>query len=230
MRKTNLLNPLRIIETLDILEKKISDRFPDSGLRAVCSQLLEIAHKTKNNIDYVSKPNILLRLFAGCVILFGFIGIIYSLTIVKIDTEDTSLHHYLALSEGIFNNLILISGALFFLVTIESKIKRKRSLQSLHELRVICHVIDMHQLNKDPYIFVNKQKTTHSPKRNYTKFELQRYLDYCSETSALVAKVAALYAQSIPDEIVISSVNEIEVLTTGLSRKVWQKIRVLQDI
>ena len=91
-------------------------------------------------------------------------------------------------------------------------------------------MIDMHQLNKDPYIFLNEQKTTHSPKRNYTKFELQRYLDYCSETSSLVAKVAALYAQSIQDEIVISSVNEIEVLTTGLNREVWQKIIVLQEI
>ena len=230
MRKTNLLDPIRIIETVDILEKRISDRFPDSGLRNVCSQLLGIAHKTKKNIEYVSKPNILLRLFAGFVILFGFAGIIYSLTIVDIDTKVTSLEHYLVLSEGIFNNIILISGALFFLVTIESKIKRKRSLKALHELRVICHVIDMHQLNKDPYIFVNEQKTANSPKRNFTKFELQRYLDYCSETSSLVAKVAALYAQSIQDEIVISSVNEIEVLTTGLSRKVWQKIIVLQDI
>lgn len=224
------LDPNKIIETVDLLEKRISDRFPDSGLRKVCSQLLGIAHKTKDNIDYVSKPNIFLRLFAGLLIMFGFIGIVYSLTIVDIDTKDRSLEHYLILSEGIFNNLILISGALFFLVTIESKIKRKRSLQSLHELRVICHVIDMHQLNKDPYIFVNEQKTAHSPKRNYTKFELQRYLDYCSESSSLVAKIAALYAQSIQDEVVISSVNEIETLTTGLSRKVWQKIRVLQNM
>jgi hypothetical protein len=112
----------------------------------------------------------------------------------------------------------------------ESRIKRKRALKSINELRVISHVIDMHQLSKDPYIYDFNKSTKHSPKRIYTKFELQRYLDYCSEASSLTAKVAALYAQSLPDDVIVSSVNEVEVLTTGLSRKIWQKIRILQNL
>ena len=82
----------------------------------------------------------------------------------------------------------------------------------------------MHQLTKDPYVNDNPESATeHSPKRTLTKFELQRYLDYCSEATALVGKVAALYSQSLPEEAVVSAVNEIETLTTGLSRKIWQK-------
>ncbi|MFL2582648.1 MAG: hypothetical protein ACJ0QJ_05780 [Flavobacteriales bacterium] len=42
--------------------------------------------------------------------------------------------------------------------------------------------------------------------------------------------MAALYAQSLPDEVIVSAVNEIEVLTTGLSRKIWQKIVVIQNL
>jgi hypothetical protein len=88
----------------------------------------------------------------------------------------------------------------------------------------------MHQLTKDPYISNINNTTENSPVRLYTKFELQRYLDYCSEASALIGKVAALYAQSLPDPVIVGSVNEIEVLTTGLSRKIWQKIVVLQNL
>ena len=36
--------------------------------------------------------------------------------------------------------------------------------------------------------------------------------------------------QSLPDAVIVSSVNEIEVLTTGLSRKIWQKIRIHQNL
>ena len=57
-----------------------------------------------------------------------------------------------------------------------------------------------------------------------TAFQLTRYLDYCSELLSIVGKLAALYAQSLPDSVVVAAVNDIETLTTGLSRKIWQKI------
>ncbi|MFM7924284.1 MAG: hypothetical protein ACKPJJ_29030, partial [Planctomycetaceae bacterium] len=56
-----------------------------------------------------------------------------------------------------------------------------------------------------------------------------RYLDYCSELLSLVGKLAALYAQSTSDPVVLQSVNDIEQLTNGLSRKIWQKIMMLDD-
>ena len=230
MRQKSLLDPTKIIETIGMLEKRITDRFPNSGLRKVIIELHAFSLETQANNIFISKPNILLRFSTYLLILIGLVGIVFSFSFFRMDLKVFSLKELLILSESIFNNLILIGGALFFLITMEARIKRKRALRALHGLRVICHVIDMHQLNKDPYIFSNNEATAHSPKREYTKFELQRYLDYCSESSALVAKVAALYAQSIQDEIIISSVNEIEILTTGLSRKVWQKIRVLQNM
>jgi len=62
-----------------------------------------------------------------------------------------------------------------------------------------------------------------------SRFELQRYLDYCSEMLSLVGKVAAIYAQSFDDGVALASANEVESLTTGLSRKIWQKIMVLNN-
>ena len=62
-----------------------------------------------------------------------------------------------------------------------------------------------------------------------TEFELIRYLDYCSEMLSLTGKLAALYMQDMRDPVIIEAVNEIEDLTTSLSRKIWQKIMILQQ-
>jgi hypothetical protein len=39
------------------------------------------------------------------------------------------------------------------------------------------------------------------------------------------SKLAALLVQDFTDEVLLGAVNEIETLTTGLSGKIWQKIR-----
>jgi nucleoside-diphosphate-sugar epimerase len=42
-----------------------------------------------------------------------------------------------------------------------------------------------------------------------------------------VGKLAALYLQRSDDAVVLSTVDEIEGLTTGLSRKIWQKLMII---
>ena len=44
-----------------------------------------------------------------------------------------------------------------------------------------------------------------------------------------VSKVAALYVQGFPDAQAVSAVDDVEDLTTGLSRKIWQKIMILEN-
>ena len=69
--------------------------------------------------------------------------------------------------------------------------------------------------------------TKSPPKRTLEGFELTRCLDYCSEMLSLLGKVAALYVQDFPDEVALQAVDDIENLTTSLSRKIWQKIVIL---
>jgi hypothetical protein len=61
-------------------------------------------------------------------------------------------------------------------------------------------------------------------------FELARYLDYCSEMLSLSAKIAALYAQATKDPVIIDAARGLEQLTANLSSKIWQKIRMTQDL
>jgi len=95
----------------------------------------------------------------------------------------------------------------------------------------MAHIVDMHQLTKDPELVVGERHpTASSPRRNMTPFELARYLDYSSEMLSLISKIAALYAQGFEDATAVGAVDEVEGLTNGLSRKIWQKIMILDRI
>ena len=73
-------------------------------------------------------------------------------------------------------------------------------------------------------------RTSASPERDMTPFELTRYLDYCSEMLSLTAKCAALYAEKLSDPVVVDTVGDIERLTSDLSSKIWQKITIVQTL
>ncbi len=122
--------------------------------------------------------------------------------------------------------------AVFFLLTLEGRIKRRASLRGLHELRSIAHVVDMHQLTKDPEQFLSlpAAATTTSPARILTRFQMARYLDYCSELLSLTSKLAALHAQYLMDPVVLDAVNDVESLAGALSVKIWQKTMILDSI
>jgi hypothetical protein len=98
----------------------------------------------------------------------------------------------------------------------------------IHQLRSVAHVVDMHQLTKDPERLTSPAPDTQSsPERTMTPVQLGRYLDYCSEMLSVTSKLAALLVQRFSDEVILDAVNDIETLATGLSGKIWQKIRLI---
>ena len=142
--------------------------------------------------------------------------------------EELSVFRLVELSDAGLNVLLMVGAAILFLVTLETRIKRGRALEAIHELRVVAHIIDMHQLTKDPDRAQGVVTPTESsPRKTMGPRELARYLDYCSEMLSLTGKVASLYAQGFSDADTLASVNQVEALTTGLSRKIWQKMMIL---
>jgi hypothetical protein len=55
-------------------------------------------------------------------------------------------------------------------------------------------------------------------------------LDCCSEALALISKIAALYLQGFQDPVLVDAVDNVEDLTAGFSRKIWQKITILENL
>lgn len=113
------LSEAQITGRLRRLRDRISERFPESGLSRLSSELILVSQEAKASVDYVA-------------------------------------------------------GA--------------------HQLRSIVHIVDMHQLTKDP------------------------------------ERLAALFVQHFNDPVVLSTVNEVETLVTGLSGKIWQKITLLERV
>jgi hypothetical protein len=133
--------------------------------------------------------------------------------------------------DSIVNLLLIAFAAIWFVLTLEQRLKRRQVLGRLYELRSFAHVVDMHQLTKDPTVVLSgSEPTTSSPERRMSQFELSRYLDYCSEMLALIAKLAALYAGRTRDGETIVAVGEVEALTSDLGRKIWQKIMILSEL
>jgi hypothetical protein len=226
------LDATEIVKTLRALEKRISERFPNSGLAAVCNELIAVGEKTQRKAEAIAVPNLWLRAVVWVAIAAGIAGVVVTVFAITRSIELQLSTEVFGFFEGIdaaMNITVLVSAALFFAISLDDRIKRRRSLTDLHVFRSIAHVIDMHQLTKDPSAVLGQSHpTAHSPKRTMSRFELTRYLDYCSEMLALTGKLASLYAQSLPDKVVIDAVNEIENLTAGLSRKIWQKITILE--
>ena len=222
------LEPKQISETVDRLRQRVEKRFPDSGLAAVARQLDEVAERAGATSEWIAKPIIPLRVAVYALIGLILAGFIITLWALPWPTQVLEVASFIQVLESAINDVVLIVAAVFFLASLETRVKRDRALRSIHELRAIAHVIDMHQLTKDPeWILARGSETGILPPRRMTPFELSRYLDYCSEMLSMTGKIAALYIQHFDDSVALQAVNEVETVTSGLSGKIWQKLMVL---
>jgi len=227
------LDPAPVASTICVLARRIQERFPGSGLGEVATELVKVADQNQAVIEHLRRPLWWLRVLAGlaigALIALSLWAAVQLTRIAKGGSE--SLADLLQGIDAATNEVIFLSLVVFFLVSLETRLKRRTALRTLHRLRSIAHVVDMHQLTKDPeYALHPVEGTASSPVRTLTRTQLVRYLDYCSELLALTSKLAALHAQRLQDPVVLDAVNDIESLTSDLSRKIWQKITILDSV
>ena len=229
-RSYHALDAACIVETAERLVARIGERFPGSGLSRVGLSVLETAAVTRERAERLGRPNRPLRLTAAVSVGALLALVAYGLrALLGLDGFDR-ISEVLQATESLVNEFILLGlvGAFFF--SLEGRLKRRRALIHLHELRSLAHIIDMHQLTKDPERLQSPlPDTASSPQRLMDAARLSRYLDYCSELLSLVTKLAALYGQALSDGVVFGAVNDIESLVGGLQRKIWQKISLLES-
>ena len=226
--KYRKLDPDKIVETVRTLQTRVERRFPSSGLSNVIAELLQVSEETIDRTRWIQRPHLLLRCAAGVLSL----AIIALATLMVVNIHQFQFGDYtnfIQALEASISSVVFIGAAILFLVTWENRIKRRRALKAIHELRALAHIIDMHQLTKDPESYFAPQQTA-AVKRAMTSFELNRYLDYCSESLALISKIAALYVQGFEDPVLLDAVDDVEDLTAGFSRKIWQKLTILEAL
>lgn len=234
MDRYRSLNAERVVETIATLKQRIEERFPESGLAQVAAELHAVGREHAGRAEKMRRADPLLRALMLLVIAAGAAIGWWVWSTVPTGRVEWRAERGTELLEAIDAGLgivLFVLAAVTLLFSLEIRVKRRRALRAIHELRSLAHIVDMHQLAKDPERICNSlPDTPSSPKRTLSPFLLGRYLDYCSELLALIAKIGALYAQGFDDAEAVGAVDDIEDLTSGLSRKIWQKIMVLDRV
>jgi hypothetical protein len=224
------LDSQEVIATVQALRERIEGRFPGSGLGQLVAELLDVAEENIVRTRWIQQPHLLLRC-ASTVLSLSIVALLVGLLVNIRQFQIQDFSNFVQALESSISSVVFIGAAILFLVSWENRIKRARALKAIHELRAMAHIVDMHQLTKNPEsCFARPQTTPAASKRTLTPFELNRYLDYCTESLALISKIAALYSQGFQDPVLLDAVDDVEDLTDGLSRKIWQKITILETL
>ena len=225
------LSAPRVLETAEQLTRRIEERFPGSSLSTAALAVKTAVANTEQRIAALERPHLVLRTTSRAVLALTFTliaWIFFGELRWETSQDELNIIEFIGVLEPFLGSVVFITAFLVFLTSMENRWKADRVVEALAELRSLMHVIDMHQLTKDPERTLHLgPDTPSSPTRELSSFEVGRYLDYCTELLSVCAKVAALYAQSFSDIKVLRAVDEIETLGTGLSTKIWQKVNLL---
>ena len=110
--------------------------------------LLASPRDVQQRANAIAAPNIALRAAVYILILAGVVGLFIIAFAVKFQIGNAELLSVLQAVEAAANIVVLLGAALFFLISLETRLKRNRSLRDLHIFRSIAHVIDIINLLK----------------------------------------------------------------------------------
>ncbi|HEV3259530.1 MAG TPA: hypothetical protein VG013_21875 [Gemmataceae bacterium] len=225
------LKPDRILETQRRLSQRIAARFPRSGLSEVGGELVSMAEEAAVRAEKIRRPNLGLRA-AVVLLLLGALALgLWMAAALHLKPELPEAMSLFQFAEAVLRACVFLGAVILFLLSLEIRLKRRRALAALHELRAMAHVVDMHQVAKDPERFLHGESAVSEGPSQTTKTiaDLNRYLHYCNELVAIISKIAALYVQEFPDAPTVSAVDQVENLCSGLSQRIWQKIMILDQ-
>jgi len=231
MSQARELNIEAVVDTARRLEERIGDRFNGRSISQLAAELVEVANETKARIDSLNQPRWIVRAAGAIVALLAVCVLLLAASRVRSNTDLRTTKDWLELLQAALQDIVFLGLGALFLQSLEGRIKRRGALAGLDELRSLAHVIDMHQLTKDPEAVLSGQLTAeHSPDRSSDRFELARYLEYCSEMLSLTNKLAALYAQKSQDSVVLGGVRDVQDLVGMLTAKIWQKLVIIDTV
>lgn len=230
-RTLDRLQATPVIDTVERLQRRIDARFAGRGLSDVAAELGVLARDVAEGSGAIRGrlrvTRLVSRVLVGAVVVAAVVTLWVAVRDALTGGPDRGFE-WLPIVESAVNDLVFTAIAVWFLVALPSRLERGRLLGLLHRLRSLAHIIDMHQLTKDPERLRDRfVSTPESVDPGLGRADMEHYLDYCSELLSLVGKTAALCAEESRDDVVLATVATVERLTTEMSSKIWQKISLL---
>jgi len=215
------LDPEKLTSTASQIASWLKGEFPQAHLTVVAEDVCKLTREATAKAGAIARPAWPLRLL----LLLLFAGVVFGLYQW---VKQNDIRTVMKLADDMKFAGMYIVAAVVFLITLEMKWKRLRVLRAVHELQSVCHIIDMHQLAKDPSIErFREQRDDFGNALFYEKVD--EYLHACTALLAIVSKLGQLYIDRFPDPVATKAVNDFEETCTGLSTKIWSKIIYLNQ-
>jgi hypothetical protein len=154
--------------TVAQLERRILARFGERGLTKAARDLGQLVVLVQSEADESRdrlRRTTLITRATGVVVVIGAVAAL-GISLRSVVTEGLpNTAEWVPLVESIVNDLVFAAIAVVFLWFIPERLERRTLLRLLHRLRSLTHVIDMHQLSKDP----NRSARTTPPLRRASR-------------------------------------------------------------
>lgn len=217
------LDPVRIILTAEHLAHRVSSRFPESTLAGLATDLVEIARKTDERARQARKPIRYVHgagWVASALSVWGLWYIVDHIQthLINANLEFDNITDLFEAADAGFNILVALAGALWFLVTIETRVKRKQALEHIGELLEFVQLIDVTQLYYTPELY----QSNLSPNSTQPKFD-HTYLLFCNEMLAMIGNLAPLYTRGNMDDAVWRATSDVVMLANAIEGRLFAK-------
>jgi hypothetical protein len=225
------LSPEHVGATVAHLERRIQARFGERGLTKAARDLGHLIVLVQSEADQardrIRRTTLIARAVSITIVAATVFALAFSLRSAVLHGLARTTD-WVPLVESVINDLVFAAIAVVFLWAFPERLERRTLFRLLHTLRSLAHVIDMHQLSKDPeQLSPTYTPTEQSIVHGLDADQLYHYLTYCSEMLSLTAKTSALCGEYSTDSVVLETISYLETLTTELSEKIWQKISLL---
>ena len=221
-KSTHQLDPVRMIETADNLAVTIGRSFPQSALAGLAVELAGLARDTDQRVHHARRPILAIRFASVMAIGTSLVGLWYLLRHVHTRWEFGTVTELFEAADAGFNLLVIVAGALWFFVTLEARLKRKKALESMQELREFIHVIDMTQLYHTPELYNLESSNVAAPGK------LDRtYLLFCAQMLAVISNLTALYTRGAAGDSIMRAAFDVEMIASAATNKLLSKAEMI---
>lgn len=215
----------KILGTAKNLAEDIDARLPGSNLAGLAHELAGLAVAAEERGKRAQKPIYAIRAVSTLAIVLGLLALWYLAGHIHTKWEfGTITEVFEALHTG-FELLVIVVGALWTCVTLESRIKRKKALGFIEELREFIHVIDVTQLYFTPDLYRSRHGTT----PGHLALD-ETYLLYCTQMLAVLGNLAPLYTRGATGDSILRAASEVEMLAIAVATKHLSKAETVRGM
>jgi hypothetical protein len=196
-----------------------------SSLAGLAEELARIAAATDARGWRARRPILAIRAFSALAIGLALPGLWYLARAIHTRWEFGTIGEFFGALNAGFNLLVLLAGALWFCVTLEARVKRKKALGFIEELREFVHVIDVTRLYYTPDLYRSRPG---APPSNLPIDET--YLLYCTQMLAVISNLAPLYTRGATGDSILRAASEVEMLAIAITTKHLAKAEAVRGM